>query len=465
MTPSVLHNFLLAILSIAGSKVFRFLYISWIIRTAGVEVWGAVAFAIVVVFYATHLLDFGRSLLATIHATDDEEWDKHYLHSLLWKRLALSAPIVAGGWWILGELSIEGGEALRWYLLLLLIRPFYPDWLYQRKHLNGLLQLFQGIRQLLLLVLIVSLEYKSPVEIIRLELLSEVLLVVIMWWRLPGMKHLEKPETSKEKEIWKNSWPLFISMWFMVLHQNGDILVIRWFADLSELGVYDFSYKIMLFAFGGGIALSGSLRPRFSSLQKKSIQLLWGSRLLVAGQRVLMLVSLGFIAFVYFYASFVLEQFFPDNAAQVVPILKVIGWFVPLSFLVVPMSEWVIVHDERKVFMAIVVSAGVSNIVLNMIFVPLWGLIGAAWATILVESLFLLFYLWRSARFFQWSLNRRVFLIPLSFAAMAYSSLWVSWYAGFFIYFLIIGVWSLSGLLSVEHFRWLKEKDFADAEG
>lgn len=65
--------------------------------------------------------------------------------------------------------------------------------------------------------------------------------------------------------------------------------------------------------------------------------------------------------------------------------LKIVTWYTAFSYLGVARNAWVVSENKQKYLKYIYISAAVSNIVLNLILIPVWGTTGAAIASLITQ--------------------------------------------------------------------------------
>lgn len=67
------------------------------------------------------------------------------------------------------------------------------------------------------------------------------------------------------------------------------------------------------------------------------------------------------------------------------PILKVITWYTAFSYLGVARNAWIVCENGQKYLKYIYISAALVNVILNFLFIPLWGAVGAAVASLITQ--------------------------------------------------------------------------------
>ncbi len=65
--------------------------------------------------------------------------------------------------------------------------------------------------------------------------------------------------------------------------------------------------------------------------------------------------------------------------------LRVITWYTAFSYLGVARNAWIVCEEKQKYLKYIYISAALSNILLNLALIPLWGSTGAALATLITQ--------------------------------------------------------------------------------
>lgn len=434
-----------------GSRVIRFWYVGWIIRMLGVESWGQITYAITAITFLSLFLEGGKPTAATLQQIGTLEGDKRFFTQLVWVRQAATLPLFLFLQVALWLFPFEGSTALSIYACWLLLRPFTLDWLYTRHHRNGIPQVLQLARNAFLLLCVYTIKPSGISQVLAIELSLEFLVVVALWI---GSRRLvpnlyTPPHFSHGLQEYVACAPFLASAVFSLLHQNGDILVIRQFLGFEAVGVYDFLYKIMLFVFYAGGGLTLALRPRLaeSRLQNR-LDLLRGRTL--AAQKFLFLGSLAYLAGVWYASQPLVDYFLPGHTEEGVAILRALSLYIPLAFFNIPLVEWLLVHKPPRVFAVMTILMGTSNILLNLLLVPRFGLFGAAITTIAIElsiAIFLFFSTRKDGLFRNTSLRWALpFLLisgiillaperanqPFVGLALAVTAILISWLFGLF---------------------------------
>lgn len=65
--------------------------------------------------------------------------------------------------------------------------------------------------------------------------------------------------------------------------------------------------------------------------------------------------------------------------------LRVVTWYTAFSYLGVARDAWIVCRNKQKYLKYIYISAALSNVLLNLVFIPLWGATGAAFASLITQ--------------------------------------------------------------------------------
>lgn len=102
---------------------------------------------------------------------------------------------------------------------------------------------------------------------------------------------------------------------------------------------------------------------------------------------------------IVFYASVFVSLCFTVLAKPVVSILygeaylpavaplRIITWYTAFSYLGVARNAWIVCKERQKYLIYVYMSAAIGNVILNLIFIPLWGASGAAVASLAAQIL------------------------------------------------------------------------------
>ena len=67
--------------------------------------------------------------------------------------------------------------------------------------------------------------------------------------------------------------------------------------------------------------------------------------------------------------------------------LRIITWYTAFSYLGVARNPWIVCQNKQKYMLHVYTTSALANVVLNLIFIPMWGASGAAVASLIAQML------------------------------------------------------------------------------
>jgi O-antigen/teichoic acid export membrane protein len=94
-----------------------------------------------------------------------------------------------------------------------------------------------------------------------------------------------------------------------------------------------------------------------------------------------MIVSVGFLLL----GDLVVRILYGEAYMPAVMPLKIITWYTAFSYFGVARNAWMVCNEKQKYLKYMYIVAALMNVLMNVIFIPLWGAAGAAFASLLTE--------------------------------------------------------------------------------
>lgn len=215
----------------------------------------------------------------------------------------------------------------------------------------------------------------------------------------------------------KSAWPIAAGGMVASFMFNVDVIMLGWWRMPSEVGLYSAAQKIVGLIYIAPGLIAGAVFPLYSRLvrdnETEKLKLLTSKTMtflfLIAVPIVVgsVIISEDIMSFVFGgeYAS--------ANIAFAVLMSSIFAVY-PLTVL----NVFVFAHDEHKKLLSYSVIASLSNVALNALLIPRYGIIGAAAATALSNFLYTLF-VWKFAKKLNYfTVLPRIFKIVIAAAIM-----------------------------------------------
>lgn len=184
------------------------------------------------------------------------------------------------------------------------------------------------------------------------------------------------------KRILREALPTGTLLIVFSVYNRLDVIILQHYWGNSDVGVYGLSYKIYETLVVGAAFVMNAAYPLLSKAQggqylkdvyQKAFDLLLVGALMVFG--------------VSFFLSPVLTLFLGETAAPSVHILRILSFALVFSYFNHLTGYSLIALGKQKISLAIATLALVFNLVLNILFVPVFSYNAAAVITILTEGL------------------------------------------------------------------------------
>lgn len=192
---------------------------------------------------------------------------------------------------------------------------------------------------------------------------------------------LIKGKTFYNKEYWmyaiRFNLPLLPHYLSGIILNQGDRVMINYFSGPDEVAIYSVAYNIGMLVQLFTNAINSSFTPWFytSMREKKYNEIKNITNLL------LLLMSILVIC-IMFFAPEVVKVFAPDEYYAAVYVIPPISASVFFIFMYVLFSNVEFYFEENKFILIASIIAAVLNIILNAIFIPIFGYLAAGYTTL-----------------------------------------------------------------------------------
>lgn len=192
-------------------------------------------------------------------------------------------------------------------------------------------------------------------------------------------------ESELAKTIWHDSWPLMLSSAAGFIYLRIDQVMIGKLMGESAVGIYAAGVKITeIFYFIPGIICT-SLFPAIINARKTD-------RGIYRRRLINFYYLLGFLALlmavpIALLAKPIINILFGAQYLAAAPILQIYIWSSLGLFIGSGVGSYLTAENKTKIIFGINFLAMLINIALNLILIPKYGLVGAAWATLVAYSI------------------------------------------------------------------------------
>lgn len=195
-------------------------------------------------------------------------------------------------------------------------------------------------------------------------------------------------DTRIAQSLIYESWPFIFTTAFVTIYSRIDQIMLKHFIDATATGLYDAAVRIAEVWYLFPSIIAASLFPAILNAKKTNPnEYRRRLRLLIV---VLLIIPLVFIIPLTFIAKpLIVTIYGPAFLGSVAPFLVYLwaGIFVSLDNV----THWYLLAEKkRRSIFLITATAAILNTVLNLLFIPHYGLVGAAWATLISYAVLVL---------------------------------------------------------------------------
>ncbi|MES2372499.1 MAG: flippase [Bacteroidota bacterium] len=213
----------------------------------------------------------------------------------------------------------------------------------------------------------------------------------------------------------KKCWPLMLASIVVTLYMKVDQIMLGAMKGVREVGEFSAAVKISEMFFFIPIAISTSFLPELARLYKE-VSMTEYLRKIQFFFDVIFITAIIIAVPVSLFANFFVHTLYGNAYTQTGTILIIHIWSLIPVFMGLASSQFLIVENLEKIAFYRTALGLIVNIALNCIFIPRFGGIGAAYATLIsyfVATFFLIMLFKRTRILFRYQF--RSFLAPVNF--------------------------------------------------
>jgi PST family polysaccharide transporter len=194
-------------------------------------------------------------------------------------------------------------------------------------------------------------------------------------WRFDG---------SVARKLVRDTWPLFLNGIAIVVSVRVDQMIIVGLQGTHENGIYAAAQRMMEVVYYLPIAVMASANPvllrwfeRDRDAYHQRLQRLF-SALAVVG----FAVALGLTLLARPFTILLFGEEFASSG----PVLAILGWNAPFLFVGIATTNWFVARNKQRGLLLRSSVAAIASVILNLMLVPHWGAIAAAWTMVVTQA-------------------------------------------------------------------------------
>jgi O-antigen/teichoic acid export membrane protein len=183
------------------------------------------------------------------------------------------------------------------------------------------------------------------------------------------------------KNLLKDSWPLIFSGLVVMIYMRIDQIMIKEMLGDREVGLYSAAVRLSEVWYFIPMAITSSLFPAIVSAKNVSKELYY-TRL----QRLytfMVWMAIGIALPMTFLSEWLVTLLYGEAYREAGQVLMVHIWAGVFVFLGVASSSWLTSENLQQFALYRTLSGAITNVILNLVLIPIYGMVGAAVATII----------------------------------------------------------------------------------
>lgn len=205
--------------------------------------------------------------------------------------------------------------------------------------------------------------------------------IIIIYFKLGGQKFHFSFKTAKR--LFGKSKYYIVSSLMVTIFAQTDKIMLKLMIDNSATGYYATAVTcagMTSFVFA---AIIDSFRPLI--FEKKQVSEELFEKHLKQLYAIVIYLSLLQSLVMTLFASFIIKLLYGAEYSASVPALQLIVWYTTFSYLGSVRNIWILAENKQKYLWIINLSGALLNVVLNYFLIPVWGVMGAAFASLITQ--------------------------------------------------------------------------------
>jgi O-antigen/teichoic acid export membrane protein len=185
---------------------------------------------------------------------------------------------------------------------------------------------------------------------------------------------------TRVKSLLQDSWPLIISSAAWIVYTRIDQIMIGQMLNDQALGYYSVAIKLSEMANIVPIIIAFSIIPALTALRKTDV-VLYRHRFQMTYDTVVGLMLLAAIT-ITFLSDFIITLLFGSAYVEAAPVLTIHIWSAIFIAMATVSGKYLINEGLQKITMQRHLTGVLINIPLNFVLIPIYGIEGAAYASL-----------------------------------------------------------------------------------
>lgn len=383
-------------LSLSIVQVINFLVplllIPYVISRIGIEAFGVIAVAQVLMIYLSTIADYGFNLTATkevaLHKDNRGQLSRIFF-TVLASRLFISAILL-----IILLLVIPFIPWMQKHFVLLALgftyvigQSLFVNWLFQGIEKMHFITACSLVSRLIFVILVLLfIHQKADAKYFLFFLgtgnLAAGILSIAIGWQISQLRY-QKPKLKEILAEIRSGWQITVSNLSINTFLYSGIFILRIFTNDAVVGYYSVAERIFFAARQVLAVFSQVIYPRiclFGRSNTREGQVFFRKIFLP-----FLLATIAGSLLMFVFAPQIIAIFIKDGSQVPVLLLRIFSVVPLIVCLNIPAYQLLLAYDQTKSYMKVYALATVLNIIANIFLVNTWGAVGTVISVIITE--------------------------------------------------------------------------------
>ena len=208
-------------------------------------------------------------------------------------------------------------------------------------------------------------------------------LLILVYNRYKGSKLCFSWEYGKK--LLKSSTPFIIPGLMVAIYGQTDKMMLKQMISDAEIGYYSTAVSICTMWCFILSAIIDSMYPIImEAYNENKNNFIHKNKILYA---IIFYCCILVSVFITVFAKVIVKILYGNAYLPTVNPLRIITWYTAFSYLGLARNAWIVCENKQKYLTPVYASAALANVILNLIFIPLYGASGAAAASLIAQIL------------------------------------------------------------------------------
>ena len=383
-------------------------------RILGAEQWGVFSYAITLAAMFTIFSDIGLSSVLTREAAKDPLNRDRYFSTIFVFKIILIIILFAAI--LLGTPYFTKIPLSRMLILLTALMIVFDSLQNFGKALFRAIEkmereaLINIITQSVILIagMFVLFKYPSPENLAFAYVIgSAVGLIAGVSFLLPFLKKIFSHfDINLFKPIVAAAWPFGIVGVLGAVMINTDTIMIGWLENAKAVGIYAAAQKPIMLLYIFPSLIAGAFFPVFSRLAGKDDEQFHS--LLEKGLSFIFLLALPFSIGILLTAPQIINLLYGAEYQSATASLQILALTIITAYSASIIANSIFAYNRQKILIGYAVIGALGNVILNALFIPFWGIEGAALSTIFTQILSVGYAWWKMKKINNFSVFKNL---------------------------------------------------------